>query len=39
MRFLSAREIDEGSEMAFMYNAIVGYSMIDDKSQKIVMLI
>lgn len=39
MRFLSAREIDEGSEMAFMLKAIMGYSITDEKSQEMLMLI
>ena len=38
MRFLSAREIDQGSEMALMHKAIVGYSITDEKIQEILML-
>lgn len=34
MRFLSAREIDKGSEMALMHKAIVGYSMADEKARR-----
>lgn len=39
MRFLSAREIDKGWEMALMHKVIVGYSITDEKSQEIIMLI
>lgn len=39
MRFLSVREIDKGCEMALMHKVIVGYSITDEKSQKMIMLI